>query len=260
MNITDATIMADEAGRQYHLQVGPGELAEKILLVGDPKRAHLAASFFDTITVTRENRGYVCVSGMYQGQFLSAMAIGIGAPSAEIALMEAFQLTKKPVLLRVGTCGGIQGYIQPGDLIVTSGALRFEDTTAQYVPNMYPALSHHEVVAALIQNLKKSGYTHHVGLTASTSSFYAGQGREIPGFPSRNLNRVEEMEALHVLNFEMESSLVLTLAALNQSKAGCLCVALNNRKENRFIDTAVMYQREKEAVKLGLDTLLDIEA
>jgi uridine phosphorylase len=258
MNITDATFVADEKGRKYHLQVGPGELANKILLVGDPKRAHVVASFFDTITVTRENRGYVCLSGMYQGEFVSTMAIGIGGPSAEIALMEAFQLVQKPVLLRVGTCGGIQDFIQPGDLIVTTGALRLEDTSGQYVSGMYPALSHHEVVAALIRNLEKSGFAHHIGLTASTSSFYAGQGREIPGFPSRNSTLLNEMEAMHVLNFEMESSLVLTLAALNQSKAGCLCVALNNRKENRFIDTELMYRREKEAVKLGLDTLLEI--
>ena len=258
MGITDATLVADEKGRKYHLQVGPGELADKILLVGDPKRAHMAASLFDSVAVTRENRGYVCVSGLYQGQFLSVIAVGIGAPSAEVALMEAFQLTRNPVLIRVGTCGGIQSYIQPGDLIVTTGALRLEDTSSQYVPNAYPALSHYEVVATLRRNVQQSGITHHVGLTASTSSFYAGQGRDIPGFPPRNGNLLQEMEALHVLNFEMESSLVLTLAALNQSKAGCLCVALNNRKEDRFIEAALMYQREKEAVKIGLDTLVEI--
>ena len=258
MSITDATRVSDEKGRKYHLQVGPGELANKILLVGDPKRAHLAASLFDTLSLTRENRGYVCMSGMYQGQFLSVMAIGIGAPSAEIALIEAFQLTTKPTLLRVGTCGGIQSYIQPGDLIVTTGALRLEDTTSQYVGSAYPALSHHGVVSALVRNLQKTRFAYHVGLTASTSSFYAGQGRDIPGFPARTPTLLHEMESLHVLNFEMESSLVLTLAALNQSKAGCLCVALNNRKENRFIDLDLMYQREQEAVKLGLDTLLEL--
>lgn len=258
MSITDATFVSDEKGRKYHLQVGPGELAEKILLVGDPKRAHLAATFFDAVTVMRENRGYVCISGMYGGQFLSVIATGIGGPSAEIALMEAFQLTRKPVLLRVGTSGGIQDHIQPGDLIVTTGSLRLEDTTNQYVRSAYPAVAHHEVVAALIHTLQKAGCTYHVGLTASTSSFYAGQGRKIPGFPSQNLTLLAEMESLHVLNFEMESSLVLTLAALNQSKAGCLCLSLNNRNADQFIELELMHQKEKEAVKLGLDTLLGI--
>jgi len=258
MNLTDATFVSDEAGRKYHLQVAPGDLAEKILLVGDPKRAHLAASLFDTIKVTRENRGYVSLSGIYKGQPLSVVSVGIGAPSAEIALMEIFQVTHKPVLLRVGTSGGIQAHIQPGDMIVTTGALRLEDTSAHYVSPTYPSIAHHEVITALIQQLKASKLAYHVGLTASTSSFYAGQGRDIPGFPSRRGTLLQEMEERHILNFEMESSIVLTLAALHQSKAGCLCIAVNNRQENRFMDLTLMHQREKEAVQVGLDSLLDI--
>jgi uridine phosphorylase len=257
--LQSATIVADADGRQYHINAAPSELAEKILLVGDPKRAQLTATLFDEILFTSENRGYVCITGKYKGQKLSVVAVGIGAPSAEIVLMEIFQITQNPILLRIGTCGGIQSFIQPGDFVITTGALAFEDTSTRYVYDNYPPVAHHEFVAELINQSKKKGIVCHAGLTAATSSFYAGQGRAISGFPMRNKNIIEDMEAMHVLNFEMESSIVLTMAALNKSKAGCLCIALNNRQEDKFIEPALMKQREKEAVELGLETLLVIE-
>jgi uridine phosphorylase len=162
------------------------------------------------------------------------------------------------VLLRIGTSGGLQSFINPGDFVITTGALGFEDTYTRYVYDNYPPVAHHEIVSELIKQAKHTGVAYHPGLTASTASFYAGQGRAISDFPIRNKTLVDDLEKMRVCNFEMESSTVLTLGALNNSKAGCMCIAVNNRHQDVFITPELMKQREVEAVKLGLETLLNI--
>jgi uridine phosphorylase len=258
--LQSATVVADAEGRQYHLQIAPGDLAPHIILVGDPKRARLCASYFDSISFEADNRGYISITGTYQGKLVSVVSVGIGAASTEIALMEIFQVVEKPVLFRVGTSGAVQKYVQSGDFVLSTGALRLENTSTHYVYKGYPSLAHYEVVYRAVEKCKEKGVKYHTGVTACSSSFYAGQDRAIKNFPLRHDHLLQDLERMGIVNMEMESSIVFTLSTLNQSKAGCLCIAVNNRQEDIFIDPELMREKEKEDLLLGLEILLSVEA
>jgi len=139
-------------------------------------------------------------------------------------------------LLRVGTTGSIQPQIALGDLIIASGAVRLDGASQAYVRPEYPAAAHPEAVMALIQACEELGYGYHVGVTASTDSWYLGQGR--PGWrsyaPSFSQSLLSDLQGAGVLNFEMESSALLTVAGLYGLRAGAIFAVVANRIDNSF--------------------------
>jgi len=139
-------------------------------------------------------------------------------------------------LIRVGSCGAIQPETDIGDLIITTGAVRQEGTSSEYVREEYPAVAEHAVVAALAAAAEELGYDYHVGLTASTDSFYAGQSREgFEGFLARDSDdNIEELRQAGVLNFEMEASAILTLASIYGLRAGAVCTVYADRTTGEF--------------------------
>ncbi|MFB6164402.1 MAG: uridine phosphorylase, partial [Haloarculaceae archaeon] len=114
--------------------------------------------------------------------------------------------------------------------------VRQEGTSDEYVREDYPAVADHAVVAALVAAAERLGYDYHVGLTCSTDSFYAGQGR--PGFEGFEAagsdDPVGELRAANVLNFEMEASAILTLANVYGLRAGAVCTVYANRVTGEF--------------------------
>jgi uridine phosphorylase len=135
--------------RQYHIALERGELAEYILLVGDPGRVAKVAAHFDAVEVERSNREITTATGTYRGMRLSAMSTGMGPDNVEIVLAEVMEITDQPSFIRIGSSGALQPEIELGDLIVSIGAVRLENTTDFYVHPGYPAIAHREVVAAL---------------------------------------------------------------------------------------------------------------
>ena len=179
-----AQIVKTATGKQYHVGTAPGDVADRIILVGDPARADKVASRFDSIRVRRENREYVTITGPYCGHEMTVTATGIGTDNTEIAVIELSQCVEDPTFLRVGSCGALQDGIELGDLIVSTAAHRLEATSSYYVPDAHPAIAHHEVILALLEASKGvSDRTVHAGITATACGFYAPQGRTIPGFP-----------------------------------------------------------------------------
>ncbi|HIE53455.1 MAG TPA: nucleoside phosphorylase [Armatimonadetes bacterium] len=237
--------------RQYHLALGPGELAETVLLVGDPGRAERGADLFDEVRLERRQREFVTFTGTKEGRELSLLATGIGPDNLEIALLEACQITSSPTFIRVGTCGALQPEMELGDLVVTTGAVRLEDTSLWFVPPGYPAVAHLEVVLALVEAAERLGARYHLGLTASASGFYGAQGREVPGFPLRQPGIQEDLARRNVLNFEMESSVLFSLAALRGLRAGTVCVVYANRPRGTFVAPEDKIPLERTCLKVG---------
>ncbi|PSQ52068.1 uridine phosphorylase, partial [Halobacteriales archaeon SW_12_67_38] len=164
---------------QYHLGVGEGDVADTVLLPGDPERIPKITGVWDSSEVVAEHREYHTATGEYDGVPISTTSTGIGSPSAAIAVEELARVGAD-TFLRVGSCGAIQPGMAVGDLVITSGAVRQEGTSEEYVRAEYPAAADDRVVAALVAAAERLDYDYHVGVTASTDSFYAGQGR--PGF------------------------------------------------------------------------------
>ena len=220
---------------QYHLGVSSGEVAEAVLLPGDPERVPVIAEDWDESETVAEHREYRTATGTVDGTPISATSTGIGSPSAAIAVEELARVGAE-TLVRVGSCGAIQPETDIGDLVITRGAVRQEGTSDEYVRPEYPAVADHAVVAALAAAAEELGHDYHVGITASTDSFYAGQSREgFEGFRARGSEGdIRELQDAGVLNFEMEASAILTLANVYGLRAGAVCTVFADRTTGEF--------------------------
>ncbi|HEX5040975.1 MAG TPA: nucleoside phosphorylase, partial [Candidatus Limnocylindria bacterium] len=200
--------------RQYHIGLERGEVAEYVLLVGDPGRVAKVASRWDGVELQRTSREITTATGTYRGMRVTCMSTGMGTDNVEIVLAELMEITDAPALVRVGSSGALQPEIALGDLIVSIGAVRLENTTDFYVHPGFPAVAHRDVVWALEAACRELGYPHHVGLTATASGFYAPQGRAMRTLPVRYPELADELRRQRVANLEMESSALFVLAHL----------------------------------------------
>jgi uridine phosphorylase len=223
----------DEIG--YHVEVGPDDVADAALLPGNPERVDKITALWDDHEEVAHHREYRTATGTYDGAPISVTSTGIGSPSAAIAVEELARVGVD-TFVRVGSCGAIQPGMDVGDLVITTGAVRQEGTSDEYVREDYPAVADHAVVAALVAAAEELDHEYHVGLTCSTDSFYAGQGRPgFEGFEAAGSDAlVAELRAANVLNFEMEASAVLTLANLYGLRAGAVCTVYANRVTGEF--------------------------
>jgi len=225
-----------EEGLQYHLQVKPGDVSRYVLLPGDPGRVEKIASFWERSWKVASHREFTTYSGYYKGVFISATSTGIGAPSTAIAIEELARVGSD-TFIRVGTTGALHRDIKVGDVIISTAAVRLEGTSKQYVIPEYPAVASLEVTLALIFAAELNNVRYHVGLTASSDSFYVGQER--PGFrnylPPFQKGLIEFLKSVRVLNFEMEASLIFTLANIYGLRAGAICAAIANRETEEFV-------------------------
>jgi uridine phosphorylase len=220
---------------QYHLGVGPDDVADAVLLPGDPDRVDKITALWSEAETVANHREYRTATGTYRDAPVSVTSTGIGAPSAAIAVEELARLGVD-TCLRVGSCGAIQPGMEVGDLVITTGAVRQEGTSAEYVREDYPAVADAEVVTALVTAAERLGYDYHTGVTMSADSFYTGQGR--PGFegyqPSASETLVDDLRRAGVKNIEMEASAILTLASLYGLRGGAICTVYANRETGEF--------------------------
>ncbi|RLG87879.1 MAG: uridine phosphorylase, partial [Thermoprotei archaeon] len=157
--------------------------------------------------------------------------------------------------IRVGTTAALTRNIELGDVIISIAAVRLEGTSKAYAPPEYPAFANYEVLLALIEAAETLGIKYHVGITASTDSFYVGQER--PGYhgymPPWSKGLINMLRSLKVLNFEMEASVIFVLASIYGARAGSICAAIANRETDEFlpgvgVDNAIKVANE--AVKI----------
>jgi uridine phosphorylase len=242
-----------KGGRQYHIALAPGELAEYVLLCGDPERAVHVSGLFESVRLERRHREYVTFTGTWKGLELSVMSTGIGADNTEIAVIESSQICRRPTFIRIGSCGALQKGSRIGDLIISSGAVRLESTSTFFVHEGYPAVADYEVLLALVAGASRKGLRHHVGLTATAPGFYGAQCRNVEGFPLRKPGLIDELAAQGVLNYEMETSALLTLASLRGLRAGAVCAVYANRPSGRFIADRDIPAVELRCIEAGME-------
>jgi uridine phosphorylase len=242
--------------RQYHIGLGRGDLAEYILLPGDPDRTARIAARLDSIELERRNREFATVTGSYRGQPVSVVSTGIGTDNVEIVVAEILAITERPTFIRVGSCGSLQPEIGLGELVISSGAVRLEATTSFFVHDGYPAVADYEAVVALVEAADRLGHRAHVGVTATAPGFFGAQGRPIPQLPIRFPDLAEEMARQRVLNFEMEASALLVLAGLARCRAGVVCAVYAQRSTGDFVTGDEKERAEAACVETGLEGLL----
>ena len=251
----DTRVALPVGERQYHIDLGPGELAEYILLPGDPDRTSRIARLLDDVELERRHREFASVTGTYRGQRVSIVSTGIGTDNVEIVMAEILAITERPTVIRVGSCGSLQPEMSLGDLVITTGAVRLETTTSWFVHDGYPAVADYEAVVALIEAAAGLGKRFHVGITATSPGFFGAQGRPIPQLPIRYPDLAEDMARQRVLNFEMEGSAVLVLAGLARCRAGVVCAVYAQRTTGDFVVGAARDAAEAACVETGLEAL-----
>lgn len=234
------------SGKQYHIACGKGDLAEYLLVPGDPERVPKIASFWDSAKEVSCHREFRSFTGKYKSVAISALSSGIGPACMAIVVNEASRVGVH-TFIRVGSTGAIQKDINCGDLIISTAAVRLGCTSNCYIMPEYPAVASYEVLLALIEAAESLGIgNYHVGITATTADFYAGQNR-----PAASISRMEDLlptlQKAKVLNFEMETATLFTLASLYGLRASSVCAVYANRCRNEFKSGA----GEENAIKVA---------
>ena len=244
---------------QYHIAAGPGDVADAVLLPGNPERVDKITALWDEYEERAHHREYRTATGTYDETPISVTSTGIGSPSAAIAVEELARVGAE-TFIRVGSCGAIQPEMGVGDLVITSGAVRQEGTSDEYVREDYPAVADREVVAALIAAAERLDHDYHVGLTMSADSFYTGQGR--PGFEgfaaAGSEELVESLREANVKNIEMEAAALLTLGSLYGLRTGAVCSVYANRVTGDFRTEGE--SRAAETASLAVHLLAKMDA
>ncbi len=240
-------------GVQYHIRLKKGDIPPYVLIPGDPKRVVKVASLWDSAKEVADYRQYVTYKGVYHGAELACTSSGMGSPGLATVVEELLRIGAH-TFIRVGSCGSLQPEMHIGDLVITTGAVRLDGASKDYVIPEYPAIAHYEIVAALIAAAKKLKVKYHVGITASTDTFNLGQGR--PGFnnylPSHKTKIFEDMQKANVKNFEMEAGCLLTQASIYGVRAGAICVVVADRVRDKLEITDEM---EQSAARVGSEAI-----
>jgi len=223
------------AGKQYHIRCRRGDLAKYLLVPGDPDRVAKIAKFWDESREVTCHREFRSCTGKYKGVSISAMSSGIGPAAMAILVNEAARVGVE-TFVRVGSTGAIQEGIECGDLVVSVGAVRLDGTSEHYIGVKYPAVANYEVLLALIEAAESLDVRYHVGITATSSDFYAGQGRlSFKGVKhSETGDIVQMLRKANVLNFEMECATLFVLSSLFDLRAGAVCAVYANRLTDEF--------------------------
>lgn len=241
----------------YHLDLNDTtiESARVALLPGDPGRVSEIAATAPIerareIASKREYRSWLGYVGKTP---VLVTSTGIGGPSASIAIDELAQLGVR-TFLRVGTTGAIQADVNVGDVVVTTAAVRLDGASTHYAPIEYPAVAHHEVVAALLRAARDLAIPARPGITCSCDTFYPGQERydSFTGYVPRRFQGItEEWRRLHVLNYEMEAATLLTLTSAMGLRGGCVAGVVVNRTRSEAVTRADLDLGERNAVKVA---------
>jgi uridine phosphorylase len=252
-------------GSIFHLHLKPEQLADKVILVGDPGRVETVASYFDNIECEVSNREFKTITGSYQGKRISVISTGIGTDNIDIVVNELDALVnidlekrvEKPdkktlTLVRIGTSGGMQPEIPLGSFLISEKSIGFDGMLNFYAGrdnvsdlpfeealkthlNWHPRLASPYVVNAdsgLVQQIGRDDMLR--GVTISANGFYGPQGRELRlGLADPDLNnKIESFRYNNykITNYEMEGSAIAGLSLLMGHRAMTVCCIIANRR------------------------------
>lgn len=244
------------SGKQYHIACGPRDVGKYVLMPGDPARVPKIAAFLKEARPVAHHREYNTHTGRLSGTTVSVTSSGLGPSPASVAIEELARIGAH-TFLRTGTSGSLHKNIRIGDMVISSAAVRLEGASMDYVRPEYPASASYEVTLALIWACEKLNVRYHVGVTASTNTFFCGQGRSgFSGFGQGWMRDImPDLKKAKVLNFEMEAATLFTLCSLFGLRAGAICGILANRETNEFADEKAIPKIEEKAAMVSVEAV-----
>ena len=240
--------------KQFHIHCQEGDVGRYCILPGDPGRCKAIAALFDDAQFVTSNREFTIYTGTLLGEKVSVCSTGIGGPSASIAMEELHNIGAD-TFIRVGTCGGIDLNVQSGDVVIATGAIRFEHTSQEYAPIEYPAVADFEITSALVAAAKAGGYRYHTGVVQCKDAFYGQHSPARMPVSYELLNKWEAWKRLGVKASEMEAAALCVVAdALGCRCGSCFHVIWNQEREAAGLDQN-MTEDTSSAVHLGVEAL-----
>lgn len=265
----ESELIINKDGSVFHLHVRPEQLADKVILVGDPGRVALVASHFEENEMEVESREFHTVTGTYKGKRITVISTGIGCDNIDIVMNEVDALanidfqtrTEKQLrsleIVRIGTCGGLQLNTPEGTFICSEYSVGFDGLLNFYEGRN--AVCDLKMERALISHLGWTGnmcqpYPYVIkadehlveriaqndmvrGITVACGGFFGPQGRQlrVPLVDPHQNEKIEsfEYEGMHITNFEMESSALAGLAKLMGHRATTACMVIANRRAGK---------------------------
>ncbi|MGM9732836.1 MAG: nucleoside phosphorylase [Prevotella sp.] len=263
--IAESELVINGDGSIFHLHIKPEQLADRVILVGDPGRVKLVASHFDTCECEMSNREFHSITGTYKGKRITVLSTGIGCDNIDIVMNELDALvnidfTTRTIkdnlrslqIVRIGTCGGLQPNTPVGTFIASVKSIGFDGLLNYYgrrdevcdtelekaftahtswlpqLPAPYVAVADQELIGRI------AGDDMVRGITCACGGFYGPQGRRlrIPLADPELNSKIEsfEYQGLRITNFEMESSALAGLSSLLGHKAMTCCMVVANRR------------------------------
>ena len=259
-------LLINSDGSVFHLHIKPEQLADKVILVGDPSRVSLVASHFENIEMEVESREFKSITGSYKGKRITVVSTGIGCDNIDIVMNELDALAnidfktryekdehRELSLVRIGTCGGLQPNTPVGTFVVSEKSMGFDGLLNFYAGRnavcdlaMEKAFINHmgwtgnmcqpypyviDANKELIERIDKGDMVR--GVTIAAGGFFGPQGRELR-IPLADPNQNEKIEKFEyngykITNFEMESSALAGLSRLMGHKAMTVCMVIANR-------------------------------
>ena len=249
-----------ELAKQFHIACAQGDIGRYCILPGDPGRVPAIAALFDDAKQIAYNREFNVWTGTLLGEKVTACSTGIGGPSASIA-MEELHKCGADTFIRTGTCGGIALDVQSGDVVVATGAIRYEHTSREYAPIEFPAVADFQVTNALVEATKKLGFPLHTGIVQCKDSFYGQHDPAASPVYYELQQKWESWKRLGVKASEMESAALFVVAAALGCRCGsCFHVVWNQEREAAGLDQK-MSEDTSSSVKVSVEALkLLIEA
>lgn len=240
-----------EPRRGWYLRCEEGDIAERVILVGDPGRVEVFAGKLEATSTVNTNRALVTVTGKYRGVPVSVASFGMGAPIMAVVLEEVVWLGAK-IVLRAGTAMSTgPGWF--GKFIVADAALRGESTSATYVPQAYPAVADHLLVNQLSAILSESGRAWGRGVMASYDGFYT----QLLALDGARRQRVEalrgQLRGLGVAATDMETSALLAIGQYLGVQCGSLCLVTVDGETQETLEGPEREASEEALVKLALE-------
>ncbi|MTD39142.1 uridine phosphorylase [Erwinia sp. CPCC 100877] len=241
----------------FHLGLTKSDLKGATLAIvpGDPERVQKIAVLMENPVKLAAHREFTTWRAELGGKAVIVCSTGIGGPSTSIAVEELAQLGIR-TFLRVGTTGAIQPHIHVGDVLVTTASVRLDGASLHFAPLEYPAVADFACTTALVEAAKAQGVEPHIGVTASSDTFYPGQER-YDTFSGRVTRRfqgsMKEWQQMGVMNYEMESATLLTMSACQGLRAGMVAGVIVNRTQQEIPDAEAMKQAESRAVNIVVE-------
>lgn len=240
--------------KQFHIHCVEGDVGRYCILPGDPGRCKAIATHFDDAHFVAQNREYTIYTGTLLGEKVSVCSTGIGGPSASIAMEELHNIGAD-TFIRVGTCGGIDLDVRSGDVVVATGAIRFEHTSREYAPIEYPAVPDFGVTNALVDAAKDVGVTYHTGVVECKDSFYGQHQPEKHPVSYELLNKWEAWLRMGCIASEMESAALFIAGAYRRVRVGSLfLVVANQERAKKGLPNAQVHDTDL-AIRVAIDAI-----